>query len=336
MFNINLLKNMEENTIYDNEYQDNNDTDFKKLWLQKHWIILFVGVILYIIGTFGIAIHKGNFNWIEWLLKTVASISEIVLIGGIVSFFSSYKVIVNAYKQELEKILIDSSYLAKRADADTIWERLSYTTIKTKFPSIARALLTIVKDSYFKSKDNIRCYHNYDNTIKIQWDSEDNKWVKVEERSTFCVFADTNKEITLRLNYNTYIGNKKEDEINAVMFLQHNNQVIKGDMIYDQTTKTVKCEVELKLKGSFQYDIIKIINRRLCLDNDNYIGFTAKYITDGISIKVSHPEDMRLTFTERGTIGNFRENIINENTCEYQYKNLILPNQGYTIFITQK
>lgn len=71
-----------------------------------------------------------------------------------------------------------------------------------------------------------------------------------------------------------------------------------------------KSAAYIRLKGKTEYNIIKTVTRRYKLDIDNFIGFRAKYITNGISIKVSYPEDMKLTFTERGTLSDFKTNIM--------------------------
>lgn len=312
-------------------YNQEESTNFN-LWIQEHWWLLIIALFFYIGGIFIPHLNKDEIQWGLIACEVFAKTGELILIGGIIAFFSSYKMIIKTYRDELNKLLIEPEYLKRRADAYEIWDKLSEVILNTKFPEVGKNLLDIVKQYYLVAKDNIRCYSNYDATIVINWDSPDRKWIRIEDSSEFCICADTTTNVTLNQSNRT---SAKQDDGTAVrMELRCGDKHVEETGVYNDTKKMVICEVSMHLSGKTEYDIIKKTNKRLSLGEDDFIGFTANYITNGMSIKVSHPRDMKLTMSERGTIHEFKKVDINDTTCEFKYKGLILPRQGYTIFIS--
>ena len=316
----------------------NNIPDDKsnKLWMETHWWIFIIAFFLYIIGSTLPYFIYCKFPWTAWSANLMVKGGETILVGGLIAFFSSYKTIIKGYRQELESLLFSTEYLEKRSDIDSVWDKISEIICRTKFPNIAKPLLNIIKANYLQSKDNIRCYHNYNSTIKIEWDSPDKKWIKIIDYTDFKLYADTNNDVNL-IQGNIIKAEKEGDGTQNNIEIQccdSNEHPVSASGIYNKDKQQIECTASIRLKGKTEYNIIKTVTRRYKLDIDNFIGFRAKYITNGISIKVSYPEDMKLTFTERGTLSDFKTNIINKNTCEYRYDGLILPRQGYTIFMS--
>lgn len=304
----------------------------RKMWIQEHWILCIIAAIFYLGGILYPYIFIENIAWENFLPEVCRRIGEAILISGIISFFSNHRTIVDGYRNELKSLLFSSEYLESKAN--DIWERISEIVCETKFPTIAKELLYIVKNNYMQSNDNIRCYHNYDNTIKIEWESDDKSWIKVTDISEFDLYTDSEEEITLSQTNNIAADSEHDNTWNDIELISENQPGVKKEGTYNPRTGYVECENHIKLRGATQYRVIKNMHRRYNIKNDNFIGFRAQYITDGMSLKISHPSDMKLTMVEMGTINRFKKNIINENTCEYQYNGLILPKQGYVIIMS--
>lgn len=307
-----------------------------KMWFQQHWWLFIIGVFIYCIGfTIPHFDLKKTFQWESWASDACLRIGETILVGGIIAFFATYKIIIDGYKNELKSLLLGTEYLENRNDIGVIWHKVTLAFCKTKFPSIAENLAYIIKTRYLKSRDNIRCYHDYNTIIKIDWDSDDKKWIKITENTDFCLYTDTSSEVLLTQG-NIIQATNKDDGASSVTIVRYDDKEFKDAGTYDPNTACIESKVQVVLQGRTMYDITKLIIRRYNIEKDNCINFKAKYITNNLSLKVSHPGDMRITFSEGGTINDFKTNIINDETCEYRYNKLILPRQGYNIFMSQK
>lgn len=308
-----------------------SDVDFA-LWIDKHWWILILSLFSFFAGI--LIPHFVENATIKLICEIVARIFEAVLIGGLFTFFSSYKPIVAAYRKELKKMLTEPEYFKLRSDINEIWIKVSEVILNTKFTEIGDDLLSIIKQKYMKTDDDIRCYSNYDATIILSWPSEkDRNWVIIDESSNFCICVETNGEVVLSQN-NSVSASGPNDGTFSEMELIWGNKKEYATGVYNDLEKKFECEASIKLQGRNQYDIVKKANRKMALGGDDFIGFKAKYITQNMSLKISHPKDMKITMAETGTIGKFDRKNINEKTCEFKYKGLILPKQGYTIYIS--
>lgn len=317
------------------KHENANEDITKNLWLQQHWLILILGLILYFSGIILPYFNAEAFRWKDAIYSILKTVGETIIVGGLIAFFASYKTIIKSYREELEWLLIDPRYLANKKNLDEIWDKVSEAFCNTRFPSLSQAFLNIIKTKYLQSGDNIRCYHNYDTSVIIEWDSSDKKWIKITDTAYFCLYADSLERINL-IQTNTTNAAEAGDGTSVTINLECEGLKESNSGIYSSEKKAVCCEVSLKLQNKHIYNIKKTMYRRFNIENDNFLGFRAKYLTDGMSIKISHPEDMALTLVERGTVEDFKTTILNDKTCEYRYNDVILPRQGYTIFISHK
>lgn len=310
----------------------NNEGSKFRIWIQAHWWLLIIGLLLYLGGIFYPHINIDEIEWEKFLVDFSVKTGELILIGGIIGFFSSYKLIIKPYKEELKKIMFEPESLSKRKDLTMIWDNVTEKIIETKFPEIAKSLLKLIKDRYLESKDNIRCYNRYDTTFRLSWEGSDRTWVRSIESAEFCILADKEKVKLIQTNM-TYASSKDDGTTVNIELIHEKNKKSK-EGVYVDDKKAVDCKAEIDLNGALTYKIQKNVKKRFNIHLDDHLCFKSKYITNGMSVKVSHPQDMKITLVGVGTIDEFKKNIINPTTCEFKYDGLILPRQGYVIFIT--
>ena len=98
---------------------------------------------------------------------------------------------------------------------------------------------------------------------------------------------------------------------------------------------TLRYDYKLKLEGSTEYKIKQKITKKYNLKEDNFIGYKARWLVNGMRVKVFHPKELGILFVNRGVIGDFTKEI-REDFKEYEYKGLILKHQGYILTIIPK
>jgi hypothetical protein len=207
--------------------------------------------------------------------------------------------------------------------------------LKSKYPDINKELLKNIKETYIPPIKDICYYDDHETTISVERDTVNPKIIIVTHKSSFNLYANTTDEFPFPkesllevhgLSPEDYYVKVKEYMVNNVNILSHiktTNEEHSNDQY--RITHTAY------LSGSNKYAVEHVIEKRYSIE-DNLIGFRVRHPSKGMRVKLECPEDMKVCFLSRGTIHEFKPvtPIKNDkNTCEYKYKGLVLPQQGY-------
>lgn len=219
------------------------------------WIILILGIGLYIVGFFVLQEHN---VWKEVCIK----IADVFVIGVILGYLSNAAQFLGVFKQDIQDIIYGKEFIKQRKELYPLWETVSKEMFKNKFPSI--------------HKDFLKTINGY------------------------MVF---------------FVVNGK-------------NEKLECDKEYME--EDVKCEeYSIKLHGANKYSIKYKREKEYDLKTDFILGFRAKYIVNGLRVRIDCPEDISLFFTCRGTQNDFEDLNTKKHSIEKKYKGIILPRQGY-------
>lgn len=300
-----------------------------KNWIYAHihWLLFIIGLICFIVGYIK---EDRTFNLYDFLHGA----GELILIGCVFSFFSSYRYITMGYRKELSNLLYGDEFLRQRKDIDKIWESVSKIIFCSRLPKISNKLLEIIKHYYFPM-DSVCYYHDYITTIHIRWDDEDRDYIIVEEDIKYKLVADTNEMIKTEHFYLVNTGGQEDAHAYACMEFNINETTYKFQGKYLEQHQGICIKERIELSNNYEYKITKKVYRRYKLENDNFICYRSKYIVNNMDVNIVYPNDLHITFVENGVQGNFDRNQAHNECCIFKYKGLILSKQGYIIILTK-
>lgn len=284
------------------------------------WILLFIGIVLYIVGFF--LIQESIFHTI--CLK----IADVIVIGVIVGYLSNAAQFLGVFKQDLQDLLYGKEFIRKRKDVYQIWETVSKELFKNRFSAIHKDFLKVISN-YFPINDDISYYDDYETTTNIEWYDADNDVIKVNTKQSFDIITDSEKEMIFPLKTWTKVADPDKFKTTVVCFKINNtsvNPINSSEEIEDDN----KCETfNYSLKGQKKYHINYEIEKVYDLKTDYILGFRAKYIVKDYRVKINCPDNIDLFFTCRGTQGDFQDMNSRVHNLDKKYKGIILPRQGF-------
>ena len=262
---------------------------------------------------------------------------EILLISTFLSFFTSAADFMGFFKKSVEDVIYDAKHLEQRKDIVGIWVRVSEVLFESKFPQIRKRLMETIKKNYLPA-NGVVSYSNYKCTYTIDFDNTDSDYIIVKHEINFKLHAADKKEFTFPLRSSTCCCSE-EGKKNLMVDSENikvNGNTIKSKRKCEQSGDDIRYVYEVKLKGSTEYFIEQILNKKYKLEEDNYLGFQAKWLVNGMNIQLLCPEEkITPVFLHRGTSDDFivknRKGFLESN-----YKGLILRRQGYIIILNKK
>lgn len=297
------------------------------------WFLFFSGLTMTICG-YCCDLDK-NDCWYLLLTK----LGEIILISTLFSFLTTTTQFLALFKKMIEDIIYTPGFIKNRADIEAIWERTSNALFKSKFPLISHEFLETIKKSYIPIKE-ISYYNNYRIIIEIDWDDEERKWIRLRDTTSFELHPVDNKEFKFESSSWTRVNSSDSDSCEEV------TKIIKckidgEDVLPERTCNEIKNGEQkevfsVKLKGKNVYNIFQIVEKKICLDCDNFTAFRAKWLVNNMTVQLFHPKDMNVNFVSRGTSEDFKFVNKRADFLQYEYKGLILRHQGYVIILTKK
>lgn len=307
------------------------------IFTSSFWIFLLVGLFLYLGGWYLDYVSDDE----SVLSKFLVTTGQTCLIGTVFSVISKTTYFVDYISDILEEIIYTSGHIDKRKDKEEIWERVTESLFVDKIPGLHHEISETIKQNYIP-QSTISYYNNYRLVIKMKWADREKHILCCTEKYYFDLHTIDNKEFVFeRTSWypktNKSLVNGGERRIVSYKV----NGVDKTDDLKPEKVNNgpdeEKCFVyNIKLKGSTLYHIEQCTERYFCLDEDNFIGFRAKWLVNNMDVRISHPKGIKLKYIPRGTTVSF--NIVKkEDDClDIDYKGLILRGQGYIILLNIK
>ena len=289
------------------------------------WLLLIVGVCLYVAGFF--FIEKDS----VW-----SKIADVLVIGVVLGFITNAAQFIGVFKQDLQDIIYGKEFIKQRKDIYTLWENLSKELFKNKFPTLHKELLMTVNG--YLPKDEVSYYNDYEINTLIEWVDKNKGIIKVTDKVSFDLMSETTGEILYPIKTWTTIKNE-QNYTNCITQITVNgkNQDISENITNKRDIEGGLCqEQQLALYGSNKYEIKYIREKTYNIDDDYYLGFRAKYIVNKLRVCLDLPNEIEAIFTCRGTQKDFEDASKIKNRIEKKYRGIILPRQGYIFALKHK
>lgn len=301
-----------------------------KEWLSRESLRKSLPVLMFILGIvfFILSIDCAHWSWKQlW-----AFIAELLIVGVLFSFVANAGLFSNVFNKELQNIIYGKNFIGNRADLEIVWGNLSQELCRNKFKNISEDLLNAIR-SYLPG-DAVSYFDNYNLDLKVEWLDKRSGQVKVTQDLHTRIMAETSDRFPSPFKATTPKGCNCDVKVTKLTVNgKPANQTTYTDLTEDGETIY---KHEIVLEGSTHYDIHFIRERTYSIYQDNYIGFRASHIINGMTVRLSLPEDISAEYLSRGTLNEFENIRVTENCIEKQYDGIILPNQGYIFILKPK
>lgn len=295
-------------------------------------IAFFVGLVLFLWCVF----FPFGEDYPKWFIFA-SKIGEILLISTSLSFFTSAADFMGFFRKNIEDVIYDAKHLERRKDIVKIWVRVSEVLFDSKFPRIRKRLMDTIMKNYLPT-NGVVSYSDYKCTYTIEEHKTDPEYIVVKHEINFTLYSADKKEFAFPLRTTTSCCS---EEGRRKLKVDSDNIKVNGKMItpkctHEQNGDDIRYTHEVKLKGASQYFIEQLLIKEYKLEDDNYLGFQAKWLVSGMTIQLFYPEELlKPVFLHRGTSDDF--NVKNrKGYLESNYKGLILRRQGYIIILNKK
>lgn len=291
----------------------------RKAW---PWIFLIIGVALYVYGY-----RELNTNWAEIAIE----IANILIVGVVLGFVTNAAQFIGIFKSDLQDIIFGEEFIKKRSDLQKVWENISKHLIKHKFSAIHKKLFPAIQE--YLPKDENQHYDNYHRTTKIEWHDKDNGLIRVNDDISFNLIAEKEKTVKYPIATWSIVPEEHKDSIT------HKLKVYVDDKEVETSKETSYengnlCHKEiLKLSGSDSYEICYSREKIYNINDDNYIGFKARFITTNLMLDFEYPADIGAIFVERGVQHDFKDIGSKLGKIKKKYNGVIFPKQGFIIVL---
>lgn len=267
------------------------------------------------------------------LWKILSTLANITLISVFLSFLIDSAKYLNIFQDAITDVIYDAKFLSKRRDIQKIWERVSKAMFKSKFPQINHELLSAVKKNYLP-QDDVSFYQDYFYSIDLKFDDKDKNYVHVTNEIRFLLVAENTQKIEFS-STNKIKCNDEKTKYECISF-KVNNKI--------ESVKTNSCikdnfyvtETSVVLEGKTKYQIEETIQKVYSIKEDNFICFQAKWLIKNMRVQLFLPSNVSIQFVSSTLENEFKCIKTKENYCEYEYKGLLLRNQGFVIILNPK
>lgn len=284
------------------------------------WIIFIIGICLYIIG---FLMCEDGTLWKEVCIK----VADVFVIGVIIGYLSNAAQFLGVFKQDLQDIIYGKEFIKQKKDIYPLWETVSKEMFKNKFPSIHKEFLKTI-NSYFPQNE-VSYYNDFEAYTSIEWDDKEKDVVKVIDTISFDLIAENENEIIFPLKTWTRVNDTDAYKTTISMFKVNGNDVVFCSKDKYIEEDNICEEFSVKLSGTTKYSIKYKREKIYDLKTDFILGFRAKYIVNGLRVRIDCPDDINLIFACRGTQNDFEDGNTKKHSIEKKYKGIILPRQGY-------
>ncbi|MBD5277160.1 MAG: hypothetical protein HDS30_05870 [Bacteroides sp.] len=296
------------------------------------WIIAILGVLCYFIGYYFKSIYDSSI-WPDFIIKA----ADVMIIGVVVGYLTGIAQWAGIFKKEIQDIIYGKEFLQKRNDIETIWYNVTKQMFKSKFADIHKNMLTALK-SVLPSEDDISYYEDYDADSRIEWVDKDKGVIKCIDNYSMYIVVESEKQFDYVINKWTIENSENPDDD----ILESLEVVVDSKKQNDLITMTTRngseicTETKVSLSGKKRYFLQYSRVQQYNINDDYYIGFKAKYITNNLKVSLELPHDIEAIFIERGTVKGFQNVNNTKSHIKKIYKGVIFPKQGYIFALNVK
>lgn len=314
-----------------------------KIWCFRYLpaILAVSGVILYLFGYFyeltlnnepaiGLKIRES----IPGIVKGIAIAA---LSSGIFAAILKSIQFSGIFKEEIAKVIYSHEYMSKmdRKALELVWHKVTEVLLNRRFPEIDKQISSIVLEKYLSS--NHSYYYKdfqiiFDGLQIINENSKD--YVQYKQIVELKLIPFENGQFEWRNSYEFPSDNNSYRRLIELKVKKASG----GDPVDYSENPVTNGEIKLELNGSKWYHIRKVEERKIPLNGNECELFATSRVTENLQLDINYNcNNTRIEFVKLGTTEEF-ETLYSEpkkGILKKKYEGLILPFQGYCLFLTK-
>lgn len=294
-------------------------------------IYVIIGIVLYLIG-FNCIDQKEN----KVLYTIVIKLADLLILGVFLGIITNAPRFLNVFRESLVSELYSEKHLRQRKDIREIWDKVSKSMFKDKYPDISSDILDIISKHYFPKSDQ-GYYDHYSVLHEISFLDPNKKYLKdIEsisftyrtfgmsksfEQSIICCKKDRNDSMTEIFVHSFKInGNENKGQ------LKSNKYVKEGNLHLD-----IEMQLPKVKDGVYKIEIQQ--EKNYLLEDDFDITFASRRIAKDIYAELRYPSnEFYVYFQKFGTVADY--SVTNQKgLIKADFKGVILPRQGYSFLL---
>lgn len=293
-------------------------------------IYIISGICLYILGYNCIDPEKN-----KWLYTIVIKLADLLVLGVFLGIITNTPRFLNIFRESLTNELYSEHHLRQRRDIRDIWDKVSKSMFKDKYPDISSSILSIIRDYYFPKSDQ-GYYDHYSVQHDVSFIDPDKKYIKSVESISFIYKSfDASKLFEQNISchkkneadstINIRVNSFKIDDIESLAKLKQNAQTENGILKVDLSMKLPKSK-----DGEYKIEIQQ--EKVYLLEDDFDITFSSRRIASNVNVELRYTDDFYVYFQDFGNVTGYV--VTNQRgIIRAQNKGVILPKQGYSFHL---
>ncbi|MEO6305566.1 MAG: hypothetical protein ABIP51_20550 [Bacteroidia bacterium] len=311
---------------------------FIKFLTSGVFVFFCCGCVLVVIG------HSGFLNYLapnfiskdSWINAVVKSIGAALIGSGVFTTIIKSTEYTEIFSDVIGKIIWSKKYIEKRSDKKDIWRMVSRLMYDEKFPLISNAIEDIITEQYFPVSHNFYI-ENYDFLLNMM-DYNDFFWI--QEEVVALTLKPINAQQKITYFFRTVIDKPKEviDDFTAYTLdsiTVNGTKYEPTDIKSSNDAEYLNHSFSIEMHNEDEYEIVVKRTKTVCKKSNPDKRVFASYIINDSKVTIMCKDGTNIDFHKMGTINEFKksESHVNEGTkmVSWQYKGLILPQQGFII-----
>ena len=298
--------------------------------------VLLFGIAIYTIGSF----ENGKLSYIM-VYDFPKTVGVIIIFSAV--FISIVKVYRATYifKKERIKVVCAKDHLEKTNDLETIINKINLQFFKQKFKKISTRLQKIIKD-YYLSRNNHFYYKDYKIETIIEYDKENEGYIKVTEETGYKLI--TNDVNCAKLKFNSIISFPSDDNEKTTYQLDHltiNDVDVTSSLDKELKVERTATNLNISFNSKIDCESTKkdfIISRKdtkiYNLNSNPYISHSTFWLYENLEFNLIYPEEIEFEWLNVGASGKWKvEPSINDfgRKLKAKYTSLLFENQGFLL-----
>lgn len=245
----------------------------------------------------------------------------------------------------IKGVIQENHFLQQRKDLKELWETITVAVYKTKYGKIGEDIAVKLTAEYLPQVDSFYYEIFQENITSLRFVKPDNKYIETTEVITLRVKPiDSSQSIDWKYVARLY---KDPTDTGTNFFV---DKITINDSALDYTIKAkditdkygrhaLEAPLTIKLEGAMQYDLRLHVRRIYDFERNRQRDMRSSRFIMKPEFRVAYNSDeLAVTFLHVGTKEDDYTNKAEDfsNVIWNEYKDLIFPDQGYTLLLDRK
>ena len=270
-----------------------------------------------------------------------------VIGAGIFGFLLKSEQFTDIFKKHITDVIYKPSDYQSYEELYSNWQKISLAILREVIPRNSVLAVEHIKHAYFNDALEYQ-YRDHQVTYKVSWKDYDKKLVQITAR-TQAKLIPSPRFVKPRFVYEFSLNNQESNEINLISF-RIGDEDYKERINISEEGPIKILTLTTDLAHGVDVDLDRVVRIVQNQNNENFLKTKMIRYVNNTTVKFSYEENPEhrewpriyplfkpLGFSDEKTMGFHEVHPYKDDFhWEWKYKGLILPNQGYIVFLYEE